>query len=417
MSELMEQIRKVRVKAGEKVPYFRHVIFRLNMIELDDFPHPMGVDDNWNLYYNPSHINDWSLEEMCTVLIHEAHHVIRNHTSWDVDQQHISNIAMDMAVNDDLDEAGMKFPGGTDEIALPENFDMERGQTARYYYRKLLEKIDNDEIDYQTVHIPQSAGQADEGSSEGSQGGSEGENEGGMGCPGCNCEHVPDADEHEEAMEIDDAINELQRESALKEVEQKLQGNLPNEIQREIDKIRDERKVDWQTELRNVTKKHCTQPGYIDYTFSRPNREQDAYDPFIFPSMVGGKTDLCVVVDTSGSMSGGELSQALNEVYQISRTQTVDRLTVSCWDAEKHNTETFHGMVNPKRIDMVGGGGTDMAKAIREETENHNVVVVFTDGYTDWSETTNGSRVIILLSEGGVEKEEVPDMYDVISMD
>lgn len=102
--------------------------------------------------------------------------------------------------------------------------------------------------------------------------------------------------------------------------------------------------------------------------------------------------DVCVVVDTSGSM-GADGRDVGATVEAICRT--VGRVGVVYADAAVAGTATVSGGRDALRH-AVGGGGTDLRAAIRDAARRADVVVVVTDCDTPWDDRPpRGGRVIV----------------------
>jgi len=108
---------------------------------------------------------------------------------------------------------------------------------------------------------------------------------------------------------------------------------------------------------------------------------------------------VCVVVDTSGSVSDAELGGALLEVAAISRAVggRRDLVTVVSCDAA---AQSAHPLCRAEGITLIGGGGTDLrtgfARALRTRPAP-DVVVVLTDGQTPWPDTRPPCRTVVGL--------------------
>lgn len=108
---------------------------------------------------------------------------------------------------------------------------------------------------------------------------------------------------------------------------------------------------------------------------------------------------MCVVIDTSASVSDAELGSALLEVAAISRAVggRPDLVSVVSCDAAAGGV---HRLCRAEGIPLVGGGGTDLregfATALRARPRP-DVVVALTDGQTPWPSTRPPCRTVVGL--------------------
>src|SRR5581483_3548523 len=107
-----------RLMACTKFRYFRSYIMALVPKEspgLDTF----AVTDDGILLWDPKRCDQWSVEEIAAVLIHEVSHLLRNHSTrrdkvsarlGDKFSMEKWNDAADCEINDDLHDARLKLP-------------------------------------------------------------------------------------------------------------------------------------------------------------------------------------------------------------------------------------------------------------------------------------------------------------------
>jgi predicted metal-dependent peptidase len=100
---------------------------------------------------------------------------------------------------------------------------------------------------------------------------------------------------------------------------------------------------------------------------------------------------VAVVVDTSGSMGQHELSRALAEIKAL--LKTVKQVTVYSVDFEVH---TVQKVFRTDQIRLFGGGGTRMGAGIQKaQSDKPDLIIVLTDGETDWPVKPPGVPVVI----------------------
>jgi predicted metal-dependent peptidase len=150
-------------------------------------------------------------------------------------------------------------------------------------------------------------------------------------------------------------------------------------------------KVDWRVLLREFVTATCAGRDYSSWR--KPNRRFLSSD-IIMPSLVSERVDHMVIgIDTSGSISGPELTQFLSEVVAIAEHVNPDKVDLIYWDArvaghEVYNSGTLATLVNSTK--PKGGGGTDPT-CVPAYLDKHGIkpecVIMLTDGYVgSWGE-------------------------------
>jgi len=100
---------------------------------------------------------------------------------------------------------------------------------------------------------------------------------------------------------------------------------------------------------------------------------------------------VAVVVDTSGSMSPDDLAQCIADIASLTRSVAgaaggVPVRVIPC-DAAAGPMSLVRTKADVPRIELTGGGGTDMRVGIEAAANLRpmpEVIVVLTDGYTPW---------------------------------
>jgi predicted metal-dependent peptidase len=119
----------------------------------------------------------------------------------------------------------------------------------------------------------------------------------------------------------------------------------------------------------------------------------------LLPSLRRTPPRVCIVIDTSASVSDAELGGALLEVAAITRAVggRRDLVTVISCDAA---ARTAVPVCRAENIELLGGGGTDLrsgfARALRSQ-HRPDVIVAFTDGQTPWPSTQPPCRTVVGL--------------------
>jgi predicted metal-dependent peptidase len=124
-----------------------------------------------------------------------------------------------------------------------------------------------------------------------------------------------------------------------------------------------------------------------DYTWSHPSKLFFATGIYL-PGYKREDFRMIVAIDTSGSVSDKELNKALSEIYGIYDSHPSCELDILIGDTElKEHKKIYPGQRNEiLAMKNKGGGGTShkfVFDWIKNSNSNPNVLVLFTDGYSD----------------------------------
>lgn len=125
--------------------------------------------------------------------------------------------------------------------------------------------------------------------------------------------------------------------------------------------------------------------GDGDWSYRRPSRRTDWNSKIVKPSLWEDCPNLVILVDTSGSMSQTDLQKAMGMIARICESFNLEGVKIVCGDTTIGMSEYVR---DPRKIQFVGGGGTDMGvmivQALRDEKRKPDAVVCITDGETPW---------------------------------
>lgn len=361
---------------------------------------PLAVDKRWRLYYDP----EWIMEgdngdprKLSAVVIHEAIHILYRHhqryalivpgggSEW---HRRCSNIAMDCVIWETAVESGISgdMP---DFHCKPEMFGLEPGKAWESWFRKLLEREDEDGEDG-------SPGRAFSGS--------------------CSDGQRREWEQSLECGEGEDeaGISEGEAEHIVRKAFDKISespGRMVGRMKLEVEEFLTPR-IDPERLFVSKVQSAVREAGrgHGDWTYRRPSRRQNGGE-LIRPSMLRKSPKVCVVIDTSGSMMGDDIKLAIGFLRKA--LNSVDDVRLVAGDVELSLDQHVR---NPNQIPaLVGGGGTDMANVLGKVCEDRrasDVVVCVTDGITGWPsvEQVNGMRVVVALTR----KADVPEWLDAV---
>jgi len=147
--------------------------------------------------------------------------------------------------------------------------------------------------------------------------------------------------------------------------------------------------VDWREQMREFVKSICSAKDASSWR--RVNRRFLSGDTYM-PTLVGERVGRIVVgIDTSGSISGAEITRFLSEVKSITEDVHPEKLDLLYWDCSVSGHEEYDEGNMSSLVESTkprGGGGTD-PRAVMNYVNNRNMqpecIVMLTDGAIgDW---------------------------------
>lgn len=158
----------------------------------------------------------------------------------------------------------------------------------------------------------------------------------------------------------------------------KRHGTLSAEMRRRIDGL-----LQPQIPGREILQRFVTEAQRTDYSWSRPNRRYLHYDIYLPDLHELHLAKVAMACDTSGSISGEQLTQICSEVLGIMNLLTSTPELLVLWCDTKVSAQTVS---DERDLDPVGGGGTSFAPVFRwlaEREDPVRAVLYVTDGCCD----------------------------------
>ncbi|SCF17158.1 Predicted metal-dependent peptidase [Micromonospora viridifaciens] len=364
-----------RLHAARVRPYLATALFALQVVESRRVP-TMAVDPHWRCYVSPAFVDRTPVEELAGVWVHEVSHLLRDHHGrgdrvarerglTGPGERLRMNIAADCEINDDVFGDGLARPEG---VVEPSSLLLPEGQLMEDYLRQFR-------IGPRTQHLAW----LDCGS------GADGlEREWDLGPDGAH------------------ALSPQERDAVRFRVAEGITGrpgNVPQGWRRWAEQAFHPPQP-WRELLGAAVRSAVSAPGAgEDYTYGRPSRRSAGAPGVVLPALRRRPPRVCVIIDTSGSVSDAELGSALLEVTAISRAVggRRDLVTVLPCDAA---AQVVRPLCRSEDIPLVGGGGTDLragfARALRDRP-GPDVIVVLTDGQTPWPTSRPPCRTVVGL--------------------
>lgn len=360
-------------------PFFGYLIIRMPMVAADGWV-PTAATDGKHFYYNHAFVDALNDEEVEFLVGHEMLHCVyehglrisgRNHGLW--------NSAADYAINLDLVDFKIGRLINTVTVLYDTKY---RKMSAEDIYDDLFEdfkdqiqKMEGDKGDGSKGSGSGNAelddilkGAIDEildGSSD------EGKETDATGKNG----PIPMSDEDRAALR--DEI----REAVINAANNVGADSIPLGIRRMISSLT-EPKMNWRELLRAQIESSVVS----DYSWLRTSRIGWDIDA-VMPGMDTEKSiNICVALDTSGSISENMIRDFLSEVSGIMSQFGQYQINLWTFDGKVHNPQTFtsENLEDLANYDIQGGGGTLFEVNFAHMKENELVpdkFIMFTDGY------------------------------------
>jgi predicted metal-dependent peptidase len=270
------------------------------------------------------------------------------------------NVACDYAINQILVDEGIgETPTGNDAPLLDEQY---RGLSSEQIfdqlsdYQKQLKTLD--------VHIDLDKGEIKVPNKDG----------------GTTSVPIPKMTDAEKNALKDEIKNSLLQ--SAKAAQASGAGNVPKGLERLINDITSP-KLDWRSMLRQTIRSQIKN----NYTWMRPSRKMYSTNAVLPGLDVQNELDICVSIDTSGSISEKMLQDFLGEINGIAEEFDDYKIKIWCFDTEVHSPETFETWDGKEIVNYkpAGYGGTDIGVNWRWMQENDvkpQLLVCFTDGET-----------------------------------
>ena len=175
-------------------------------------------------------------------------------------------------------------------------------------------------------------------------------------------------------------------------------GNIPQGLKRIIGELT-EPQINW----RDLIRQQIQSTIKNDYTYAVPARKNFA-NGFSLPSMKKDEAiDVCVAIDTSGSISQKQLTEFVSEVAGIMGSYDDYKVRLWCFDTRTYAHAEFDP-TNGHEINEYqapGGGGTDFDANWTYMKENNiepKMFIMFTDGepYGSWGDENYCDTVFII---------------------
>ena len=381
-----ELLAAARLRAARDQPYLAAALFAMVPVSAPGFG-TFAVDPWWRLYVDMDTARSWGMASTAAVLVHEAHHLLRNHhdraRSLGVTGAHHEtwNLATDAAINDDLVADGLPVPSPV----LPRHLGCAVGGFEEAYYRSLRTRPQAGE------HIDPACG---------------------SGAGGAPHPHEITDEPADPSSGLDPVAADAVRSTVAHDVAAATASgeHVPPSLVRWATAFL-EPQVPWTTLLRAALRKdlraavRTTTPDW-----SRPDRRADSSPGVLRPGQRSVRPRVAVVVDTSASMQRTLLDVAVTEIDALLHRGGASPVDVLVCDQEAAHPQRVRRLGD---LQLSGGRGTDMrigiaAAAVLRPTPR--VIVVLTDGETPWPACapTGIAVVVVMIDARGRDPQPAP---------
>ena len=311
-----------------------------------------GIDVE--LLINKNFWESLSDDEELAIFQHEVLHLCHGHLTMQQNfpnKKHF-NIASDANINCYI----KNLPEGA---ILPENYGLPGMCGTKFYYENIPEDADDNTLD---IH---------------------------------DWKDFENLTEVEKKL-IQNQIDHLAKRAA--EQTQKMQGTIPAGLQDYIKELFKQKKriFNWKSYFRRML-------GSAQDVERKKTRKKESER---FPGASGlkhkRKSNVCVVVDTSGSVSNQELVDFFSEIKYVWKAGT--NVTIIENDAAIGRIYDYKGTWDGN---VTGRGGTVFNQAVdwfNEHRKDYQCVVFFTDGYADVDLNIKGQSIWVITSNGNRQK-------------
>jgi predicted metal-dependent peptidase len=372
-------------EVGKKYLYYYPAVTRLRFKKDNENTPTMGINCSLVITYNEVFISKLTDEELASVILHEILHYMYGHharymnnTLKDTLPMEIHNIAMDLEINEFIDD-------------LPEGAF--RAEAFNFPERKSYEEY---------LLLLNSDGNGQGNKKEGKDSDATDQAQGKMPINDLNLDGYNDNN-----RDYKDALGKLEEE--CKEHEERSRGteSRNNETNRRIQK----RKYRWERVFQNILTAKITEivAGFRYRTFEKANRRYVHTPDIILPVFIDRKIkiSLAIIMDISGSMYG-----ITDKMYGVMKSMidiTDMSIDITILEVDTDVENIIRGFdLKRETVDSKGGGGTDMGAGLRYILENKmepDLIIVMTDSNTPWPDPPIMADRTVVLTDN-------PDDYD-----
>ena len=391
-AQARDRLIQARVAMLIKHDFWGKMATRMRLINADAWCGTAATDGK-NFYYNSEFVLGLgSIDKVIFLFAHEVLHCIYDHIPRTGDRDRkLSNIAQDYVINADLVHYGVGKAIDEVDIIYDKKYFNWSFEAVYDELMKNVEFIDIDSLFEQLLDDHLEAGP-------------DGENDGDGG------DEDGDVSKRRPRLskEQREAIKDEIREAVLQAAQSSGAGNLPGGIQRIVNNLTNP-KMDW----RSLINMKIPSLSKNDYSYQQFNKKY-MQSGIIVPGLNRQEAiDVCIAVDTSGSISQKILEEQLSEVVGL--MDMYEEFTIRIWQFDtgiygyaEFTKDTAGDILS---YEVKGGGGTDFDanwKFMKQEGIEPQMFIMFTDGepWDSWGDEHYCDTLFIINNK--YNKEIVP---------
>ncbi len=417
---VVQSIVAARVRLLFNYSFFGNLATRLELVDASKWCKTAAVDGR-RLFYNREFIKSLTEDELLFLIGHEVMHCVYDHLGrrggrnpmlWNAANDYIVNATLVEEKLGAMPKGGLIDRRFTSEMTSEEVFrllDQEHGDGKGGVKAGSSNKLG-------TLDEHLDLGQDDASGKGKKGGGADGESggipsgiiEGGDLDPTAHAGDQVGVDYSEQApVYTEEELESIRRDVWVSVINaiQSNTGNAPAGVKRLVQEFTSP-KIDWK-QLLAETLQSCFRD---DFTFNQPSKRSFGLNGqmgCILPGSRMAKTvDICVSLDTSGSISDEIFTSFLSEVRGIVEQYEDFKLHIWCIDAAIYKPETF----TPQNIEDLdnykpaGGGGNDFPLNWKYMVDNDiepEMFVVFSDGYPcgSWGDPEYCDTIFVIKND------------------
>lgn len=393
---------RARVKMLLREPFFGNLATRLKLTDATDWCATCSTD-GVRFYYNVDYVNALTVDEIMFVFSHNVLHLVYEHTNrrggkdkkrWDA--------ASDFVTNLELRDINLGKIPALGSILIDEKY---RGKSVNEVYEDLDAQASGDGDD----------DDGGDGSGQQQPGQGQGKGQGNMQTLD---DHLDPNDPNQQGDSEDGSGPVRMSDAERREAEDNFKhavmsaakaaqgaGNIPAGVKRMLKELT-EPTMDWR-ELLAARIKSCVQ---TDYMWERGNRKTRSLGIHMPDMDREDRIEVCVAIDTSGSISEKMLRDFLGEVKGIMEQFTDFEIQIWTFDTKVYNLQVFtqSNIDELEDYDIQGGGGTDFDvnwQFMKDNDIEPHRFIMMTDGYpwNSWGDADYCETIFLIHGSTTIE--------------
>lgn len=387
-NDVKNRLIKARVKLLFKHPFFGQLALRLPFKDVTDEGWCDTAATNYKyIFYNRNFIEKLDDDEVVFLIGHELGHCIFEHfIRREKRDPKLWNMAGDYVINLMLKNARIGRVITTVPALIDQKYE---GYTTEEVYEDLCQN-NSEYQDTLDIHIEMDSD--DNGDQEDDKDSSRGDEEGKGGKPSIDPKDVKKIE------------NEI-KQAVLQAAASSDASDIPGEIQRIINELT-ESKMNWKELIRSSVESSIKS----DYSWMRPSRKNWHISSILPGMMPDEEINICIGIDTSGSISQKTLTDFISEVNGI--MEQFENYTIHIWQFDTnvygYDVFTHDDDKDIREYEIKGGGGTEF-EANWEFMKNNEIepdqFIMFTDmmPWNSWGDPNYCDTIFVAHSTKTIE--------------